>query len=313
MLQVYHITVIGYHYPTLILLGSLVGIALAAGVEVVVFGVIEYQMPCSEFVGHASGIERRAVALLIGMIAVAVGIETEGFAHEPVGAFGVAAAERMVGLVAEAHHHPTTRQRGTEAILGFLLGVDIETLHAYVAYIEAGTVAHFVHDHTLIHQTAVFGRERLTANHADDAQHLGMAVYMKPALIARRREHHAYHPDGAQDVVGVGMGDIHVMQVLDGYPRLLEALQYAVAAAGIDQQGGRVGLQDKAGVVAPGDGGVAGAEYDDSVHLYICLLIYNHIGRCLSYSLVILRFRRRLPLQPLRQGGAVLPCASGSP
>ena len=52
LLQVYHITVIGYHYPTLILLGSLVGIALAAGVKVVVFGVIEYQMPCSEFVGH---------------------------------------------------------------------------------------------------------------------------------------------------------------------------------------------------------------------------------------------------------------------
>ena len=52
LLQIYHITVIGYHYPTLILLGSLVGIALAAGVKVVVFGVIEYQMPCSEFVGH---------------------------------------------------------------------------------------------------------------------------------------------------------------------------------------------------------------------------------------------------------------------
>ena len=52
LLQVYHITVIGYHYPTLILLGSLVGIALAAGVKEVVFGVIEYQMPCSELVGH---------------------------------------------------------------------------------------------------------------------------------------------------------------------------------------------------------------------------------------------------------------------
>ena len=65
LLQIYHITVIGYHYPTLILLGSLTGIALAAGVEVVVFGVVEYQMPCSEFVGHASGIERRAVALLV--------------------------------------------------------------------------------------------------------------------------------------------------------------------------------------------------------------------------------------------------------
>lgn len=51
LLQVYYITVIGYHYPTLILLGSLVGIALAAGVEVVVFGVIEYQMRGSEFVG----------------------------------------------------------------------------------------------------------------------------------------------------------------------------------------------------------------------------------------------------------------------
>ena len=59
-----------------------------------------------------------------------------------------------------------------------------------------------------------------------------------------------------------------------GYARLLEALQYAVAAAGIDQQGGRVGLQDKAGVVAPGDGGVAGAEYDDSVHIYISVYLY---------------------------------------
>lgn len=29
-------------------MGSLFGIALATGVEVVVFGVIEYQMPCSE-------------------------------------------------------------------------------------------------------------------------------------------------------------------------------------------------------------------------------------------------------------------------
>ena len=52
LLQVYYITVIGYHYPTLILLGSLVGIALAAGVEVVVFGVVVYQMRGSEFVSH---------------------------------------------------------------------------------------------------------------------------------------------------------------------------------------------------------------------------------------------------------------------
>lgn len=52
LLQVYHITVIGYHYPTLILLGSLFGIALAAGVKVVVFGVVEYQMRGSEFVSH---------------------------------------------------------------------------------------------------------------------------------------------------------------------------------------------------------------------------------------------------------------------
>ena len=64
------------------------------------------------------------------------------------------------------------------------------------------------------------------------------------------------------------------MQVLDGYPRLVEALQYAVAAAGIDQQGGRVGLQGKAGVVAPGDGGVSGAEYGDSVHPYYPFCLY---------------------------------------
>ena len=93
-----------------------------------------------------------------------------------------------------------------------------------------------------------------------------MTVYMQLALVARSREHHTYYPDGAEDVVGMGVGYVEMVQAVDGYAGTAQLGEYAVAAAGIDQQLGGIGMQYKTGVVTAGNSGMPRPQNGYLVH-----------------------------------------------
>ena len=60
-------------------------VGLAACGECFLLGVIEQQVLHAEFGGELAGVERRAVRLLVGLELLAVGVEAESLAEQPVG------------------------------------------------------------------------------------------------------------------------------------------------------------------------------------------------------------------------------------
>lgn len=105
----------------------------------------------------------------------------------------------------------------------------------------------------------------LPADVGEEVDDLAMAPDVEGMALL---EGHAHHPDAAEEMVGVGMGDEEVGDGVDGYGGALELREDAVAAAGVDEEEG-VGVravEGEAGVVAVGGEGVACAEHGDVGH-----------------------------------------------
>ena len=197
--------------------------------------MIEQQVLHAEFGGELAGVERRAVRLLVGLELLAVGVEAESLAEQPVGVFYHETVLLVVRFVAETSDS-SSGQFGTETILLLLRGVDVEALHTDVAHLELVAIVQFVEDHTLCHLRQLF----LGENHVDDGAyhelHLVVAIHMEPTLIALALRHHAYQPYHAEDVVGVGVGYEEMMNVGDSDVCLFQLCEHAVAASAVNKQ-----------------------------------------------------------------------------
>ena len=72
----------------------------------------------------------------------------------------------------------------------------------------------------------------------------------------------AHHPGDAEDVVDVLVGDENGAQVPPVDVGLLQAAQEGIASAAVHQQVLLAAAEDKAGVIASGDHGIARAQHD---------------------------------------------------
>ena len=79
--------VVGHNDTALEVLCRFACVCLAACGECFLLGVIEQQVLHAEFGGELAGVERRAMRLLVGLELLAVGVEAECLAEEPVGVF----------------------------------------------------------------------------------------------------------------------------------------------------------------------------------------------------------------------------------
>ena len=102
----------------------------------------------------------------------------------------------------------------------------------------------------------------------EDTQHFFVAVKVKHSLIfapCLEADDLAYDPDDAKDVVGMGVCDKHVVDVGETDVGILHLSKDAIAPSGVHQQIVAIVLKNKAGVIAPSDHCVAGAEDDESI------------------------------------------------
>ena len=99
-----------------------------------------------------------------------------------------------------------------------------------------------------------------------------MTVDVQAALIAAFFHsgcYHTDHPDNTQDMVGMFMGDENVMDFRQRYLHILQDTENTVSAACIYHKEFTVhGPYGKTCIIAPGDGGIAGAENIEKFFLH---------------------------------------------
>ena len=241
--------------------------------------MVEDEVAHAQFGSQATSVEGRAMTLLVGLEGLAVGIEAEGLGHQPVGLLDEGAVGGIVGVVAQAGHHQGRRrvaiggggwrhapgQFGSNTVLLLLRGVDVAPLDCHVAHGESVAVLQLMEDDTLRYPGELLLGEDHVDDGAQDQQHLVVAIDVEMALVVFALGHHADHPDHAQHMVGVGMGDEEVVEVADGHASALELPQHAVASASSDEEARGGGLEEEARVVALGHGGVGRAQHDDLI------------------------------------------------
>ena len=111
----------------------------------VVYGLV-FRMPQNQirdvkFGSKLTGIPDRAVMLFIWLEMFAFAIQAEGFMQQPVTAFHIRTAERIVRLITCAGQPTAVREEDGESILSGLGGVDIKKGHIIVQNMAGLSVA----------------------------------------------------------------------------------------------------------------------------------------------------------------------------
>ncbi len=267
LLEVEGFQVVGDEDGTLVVLGGLGGVGGSAGVEVGVLGVVEDEVLYAKFLGQHACIEGRTVAFLVGVKDEAVLIEAEGLAHQPITVAGIGFALHGVRFVTEAHEALPVRQLGLEAILFDLGRCDVKEGDLHVIDVHRFAVAHLAQNDGLADGIEDFTRNHEFAHRVERVAHHVVAVDGEGSLVLALENHGrnlAHHPDGSQDVVGVGVGNKHVTDALKGYPRRNELAQDAVAATAVYKHSATGRMQVEAGVIAVDAHGITRAEHGDA-------------------------------------------------
>ena len=116
-------------------------------------------------------------------------------------------------------------------------------------------------EHTAPYLGILLGRYHILQVEIQDAQHFLVAPHMQFALELPGEmalNEHAHHPDDSENVVGVGVGYVDVVDVtaIDACP--LQLRQHTIAATRVDEQLVGAIVHHKTSVVAAGYEGVAG-------------------------------------------------------
>ena len=102
------------------------GIERLALRKVLVLRMPEHKVGNAQLIRQPRRVERGAVVLFIGLEAVGVRVQAERLAQQPVRPFDIAAAVRVVRLIAQTGQPRAAVQRRGEAELQQLRGADVK-------------------------------------------------------------------------------------------------------------------------------------------------------------------------------------------
>ena len=225
--------------------------------------MVEQQRLCAELRGHAAGVERGGMVLFVRLEPLAVGIQAERLAHEQIAVLGVRAAPRVERLIAQTRQLFAGGQQRREAKLAQLGREYVEKRDGHAEDRARFAVLHAVEVDALVEQREELLRQHQAADRPDERNGVAVAVYIQVARIAvgaHERRDLAQHPDHAERVIRVAVGQKQRADPVNRQVGRLELAEDAVAAARVDEQRARIGPEMKAGVVAARHHRVAGAE-----------------------------------------------------
>ena len=239
--------------------------------EVGVFSVIYNKIPDTGLLCHCSGIECGTVEFLVWTEALPVGIQTESLTHHPVGTGGMLQRLLRTRFVAHTHQSFAIAEAQGESILRFLLGVDVETFHIHRAHLESVSVGKAVEQYLRTYESVVFLVQGHSADGGYHIHHLAVAIHVEHPVVALFKHmlhYHSHHPYHSEHVVGMGMCNEEVMDIIDGDSSLGQLSQDTVSATGINHQPVAPRLHHETGVVAARHRGATRAEHDYSVFFF---------------------------------------------
>ena len=231
-----------------------------------VLGVVEDEVLDTEFLGKHACIQGGAVVFLVGVENEAVLVEAEGFAHQPVTSAGVWFTLNAVGLVAQADESLTIRQLRTETVLLEVGRADIKECHLHIIDVHFFAVEYLTQEDGLPERIKDFGRNHEVSHRLEGMAHFIVAIDGENALVLALEDHGrnlADHPDGTHDVVGVAMGDKHVIDVLEGDVGCNELAQDTIAAPAVNEHPPFGSMQVETGVETVDAHGIARSEHGD--------------------------------------------------
>lgn len=265
--QLNGLDVIGHVDGACEVLCGLGSVAQPACSEVGVFGVVEHQMFHAQLLSQTSRIEGGRVMLLVGIKLLAILVEAECFAQQPVGSACPGLALLTVRLIAQAGQSLSVGQQSTEAELLGLGRPDVKGCDRHVVDLKLLAMLDLAQNDGLVECAVDFARHHQATHGAQGMCHLVVAIDVERAVefaLVHHGRDLAYHPYNSHDVVGVAMCDKEVMHLLDGNASPVKLTKDAVATTGIDHHPAAGCLQPEAGVIASCAHGIARAQHRQS-------------------------------------------------
>ena len=254
------VEVVGDHNVAAKCLFGLGGEVLPTGGKVGVLAVIEQQILHIQLCGYPCRVEHGAVVLLVGPELLVLRIEAESLAQQPVATAHIALGSFVVGFIAQTGHPHAVGERSGKTEL-FLLGrTDVEEIDLHVVDLNMLAIGHLTHHDAVAYGTAYFLVEHQVAHGEQGMARLIVTIDGERRLILTlvdEGRNFANHPDDTHDVVGVGVGNKQVMNILKGNACPMELPEDAVAATCIDHEQRLWRVQAETGVVAAHTHGVA--------------------------------------------------------
>ena len=254
------VEVVGDHDVAAKGLFGLGGEVLPTGGKVGVLTVVEQEVLHLELCSDLCRIEHGAVVLLIGPELLALGIEAEGLAQQPVATTHKPFGALVVGFIAQTDYPHSVWKCSGKAKLFFLGGTNVEEIHLHVVDLEMLAIGHLAHHDAVAYGTTDFLVEHEVAHGEQGMTRLVVAINSERRLIfalVDEGRNLANHPHHTHDVVGVGVGDKQVMNVLKRNACPVQLPENAVAAARINHEQRLWRMQAETGVVAAHTHGVA--------------------------------------------------------
>ena len=168
-----------------------------------------------------------------------VRVEAKRLGDEPVRFLHVRAAALVKRFVAEAYERAAIRKAQPIAKLFRFRRMEIERRKFHIEESDLLAVADFVQQNPLSILRKLGARQKHLHEHLDNLARNVVRVDMKfPGIkiLVHQQRNPANHPDRAQYVVGMAMGDKHAAEPLQRHARAFQLPQNPVAAAGIGQK-----------------------------------------------------------------------------
>ena len=251
---------------------SLGGIPFLPVGQILVLGVPEDEIRDAEFLCQFTGVHDGAVMFLVGLELFPLAVQAESLVEQPPGAPDIGQQGFAVGFVAGESQVHAVIHMNTAAELLFLRRTDIEEGKTVAKNFFLLPVLNNMEEDAFVEMGREFFPYGQAGEGLDGVHQLTVAVYVQIAFIAALVHGgggHADDPDHAQNVVVVGVGDEHMMDLFQRDLLLFQGEEDAVAAAGVGQKVFLPFLHGKAGIIAVNGLGVSRAENNQFFHFFV--------------------------------------------